>query len=127
MTTSTLCIWFDVKEKSPVSCGAWRVVRVMPSSYVLEAAVQDLQLLAGETRLGFKLLQALGAMADCRQLELIFDAVWNRGREKVRRRHTLAQMSNSEGSVPITVEISTTADEIKLKLSKQHNPIDRIR
>lgn len=85
------------------------VMRVMPSSYILEAAVQDLQLLAGETCLGFKLLQALGAMADCRQLELIFDAVWNGGREKVRCRHTLAQMSNSEGRIPITVEISTTA------------------
>lgn len=103
------------------------MVRVMPLSYVLEAAVQDLQLLAGETRLGFKLLQALGAMADCRQLELIFDAVWNRGREKVRCRHTLAQMSNSEGSVSITVEISTTADQIKLKLYKHHSQIDLLR
>lgn len=83
---------------------------MVPSSYVLEATIQNLQLLAGETRLGFKLLQALGAMADCRQLELIFDAVWNRGREKVRCRHTLAQMSNSEGRVLITVEISTSAD-----------------
>lgn len=44
-------------------------------SYVLEAAVEDLELLAGEAGLGLQLLQALGAMADCRQLQLIFDAV----------------------------------------------------
>lgn len=33
-------------------------------TYVLEAAVKDLKLLAGETGLGFKLFQALWAMAD---------------------------------------------------------------
>ena len=54
-----------------------------PSScvtYVLEAAVKDLQLLAGEAGLGFELLQALGAMADCGEFKLIFNAVWRRGR-----------------------------------------------
>lgn len=44
-------------------------------SYVLEAAVKDLQLLAGEAGLGLELLQALRAMADCRQFQLIFNAV----------------------------------------------------
>lgn len=50
-------------------------VRPGAGSYVLEAAVKDLQLLAGEAGLGLELLQALGAMADCRQLQLIFHAV----------------------------------------------------
>lgn len=64
-------------------------------SYVLESAIQDLQLLAGETCLGFKLLQALGAMANCRQLQLIFHAVWNGGgREEVRRRRKQEKISN---------------------------------
>lgn len=45
-------------------------------SYVLEAAVKDLQLLAGEAGLGLQLLQALGAVADGRQLQLILNAVW---------------------------------------------------
>lgn len=44
-------------------------------SYVLEAAVKDLQLLAGEAGLGLQLLQALRAMADGGQLQLIFNAV----------------------------------------------------
>lgn len=44
------------------------VVRLLggPVSYILEATVKDLQLFAGETCLGFKLFQALGAMTDCR-------------------------------------------------------------
>lgn len=50
-------------------------LRTGAGSYVLEAAVEDLQLLAGEAGLGLELLQALGAMADCRQLQLIFNAV----------------------------------------------------
>lgn len=47
-------------------------------SYVLEAAVKDLQLLAGESRLGLQLFQALGAMPDRREFELIFNAVCKR-------------------------------------------------
>ena len=35
-------------------------------TYILEAAVKDLKLLAGETGLGFELFQALWAMADGR-------------------------------------------------------------
>ncbi|KAK5848440.1 hypothetical protein PBY51_006054 [Eleginops maclovinus] len=57
-----------------VAEGAWR-----PVTHVFEAAVKDLQLLPGESRLGFKLLQALRAMADCRQFKLIFNAVCRGG------------------------------------------------
>ena len=35
-------------------------------TYILEAAVKDLKLLAGETGLGFELFQALWAMTDGR-------------------------------------------------------------
>lgn len=59
-------------------------------AYVLEAAVQDLQLLAGEAGLGLELLQALGAMADGGQLQLVFNAVWKeetgRREQEARRR-----------------------------------------
>lgn len=58
-----------------------------PISYVLEATVKDLQLLAGETCLGLELLQALGAMADGGQFKLIFDAVWKGRRTKGQMHH----------------------------------------
>lgn len=56
------------KPNQPLSCVLCMVVRLLggPVSYILEATVKDLQLFAGETCLGFKLFQALGAMADCR-------------------------------------------------------------
>lgn len=53
-----LCIMYG-GEAEP----AWWPLMV---SYILEATVKNLQLFAGETCLGFKLFQALGAMADCR-------------------------------------------------------------
>ena len=54
-------------------------------TYVLEASVEDLQLLAGEPSLGLHLLQSLGAMADGRQLQLILYAVWGGGRNRCLR------------------------------------------
>lgn len=59
---------FDVQDRDVHVNALCTVVRPLggPVSYVLEATVKDLQLLAGETCLGFELLQALGAMADCR-------------------------------------------------------------
>ncbi len=56
------------EEQSPPRCALWIGVRQHgdPGTYILEAAVEDLKLLAGETCLGFKLFQALGTMADCR-------------------------------------------------------------
>lgn len=54
------------REQSPPSRTLCMVARPRPVTYVLEAAVKDLQLLARETRLGFKLLQTLRAMADRR-------------------------------------------------------------
>lgn len=67
-------------------------------AYVLEAAVQDLQLLAGEAGLGLQLLQALGAMADGGQLQLVFDAVWKEetgGREQGARRRRRGSLAPS--------------------------------
>lgn len=52
-------------------------------SYVLEAAVKDLQLLAGEAGLGLQLLQALRAVAHGRQLQLILHAVWKSEKEQM--------------------------------------------
>lgn len=67
-------------------------------SYVLEAAVKDLQLLAGEAGLGLELLQALGAVANGRQLQLIFNAVWktetSRCEQKPRKRGSATAASH---------------------------------
>lgn len=50
-----------------------------PITHIFEAAVKDLKLLAGEPCPSLELLQSLGAMANRRQLELIFNAVWRSG------------------------------------------------
>ena len=55
-------------------------------TYVLEASLEDLQLLAGEPSLGLHLLQSLGAMADGRQLQLILYAVWGGGGKQCTKR-----------------------------------------
>lgn len=56
-------------------------------SYVLEAAVEDLQLLAGEAGLVLQLLQALRAMAHGGQLQLILNAVCKEETGRKARKH----------------------------------------
>lgn len=59
-------------------------------TYVLEASVEDLQLLAVEAGQSLQFLQTLGAMADGRQLQLIFHAVWRGGRRNLTHSEQLA-------------------------------------
>ena len=55
------------------------------ADYILEAAIENLQLLFGEVGLGFQLLEALWPVAHCRHLQLIICFIWREEEEERRK------------------------------------------